>query len=125
MARPLHIEYKGALYHLTSRWDRREVIFDDDQDRRVFLRTLGCPLPISHVTEPLHMGQTKARSAANGCSIGKRKQRKYGPCARVPFGQTVRRPSAALHSLAMEQPFRRRARLAYGHRAIRCGATYG
>jgi len=41
MARPLRIEYSGALYHVTSRGDRQEAIFDDDQDRRVFLKVLG------------------------------------------------------------------------------------
>jgi len=41
MARPLRIEYEGALYHLTSRGDRRETIFEDDQDRRLFLNILG------------------------------------------------------------------------------------
>ena len=41
MARPLRIEYPGALYHLTSRGDRHEPIFDDDQDRRAFLDILG------------------------------------------------------------------------------------
>jgi len=41
MARPLRIEYEGALYHLTSRGDRRETIFEDDQDRAKFLGILG------------------------------------------------------------------------------------
>ncbi|MGH7794976.1 MAG: REP-associated tyrosine transposase, partial [Candidatus Binatia bacterium] len=41
MARPLRIEYSGALYHVTSRGDRQEPIFDDDQDRRAFLNVLG------------------------------------------------------------------------------------
>jgi REP element-mobilizing transposase RayT len=41
MARPLRIEYPGALYHVTSRGDRQEAIFDDDQDRRAFLNVLG------------------------------------------------------------------------------------
>jgi REP-associated tyrosine transposase len=41
MARPLRIEYRGALYHVTSRGDRQEVIFDDDQDRRAFLNVLA------------------------------------------------------------------------------------
>ena len=41
MARPLRIEYAGALYHVTSRGDRQEAIFDDDQDRRAFLNILG------------------------------------------------------------------------------------
>ena len=37
MARPLRIEYPGALYHVTSRGDRQEAIFEDDQDRTAFL----------------------------------------------------------------------------------------
>lgn len=41
MARPLRIEFSGALYHVTSRGDRREAIFEDDEDRRVFLATLS------------------------------------------------------------------------------------
>ena len=41
MARPLRIEFAGALYHVTSRGDRREAIFDDDEDRRGFLNVLA------------------------------------------------------------------------------------
>jgi REP element-mobilizing transposase RayT len=41
MARPLRIEYPGALYHVTSRGDRQEAIFEDDQDRTAFLNVLG------------------------------------------------------------------------------------
>jgi len=41
MARPLRIEFSGALYHVTSRGDRREAIFEDDEDRDTFLSTLG------------------------------------------------------------------------------------
>jgi len=37
MARPLRIELTGALYHVTSRGDRREDIFVDDNDRRQWL----------------------------------------------------------------------------------------
>lgn len=37
MARPLRIEFAGALYHLTSRGDRREDIYVDDADREAFL----------------------------------------------------------------------------------------
>lgn len=33
MARPLRIEYAGAVYHVTSRGDRREAIYLDDKDR--------------------------------------------------------------------------------------------
>ncbi|MGL1833103.1 REP-associated tyrosine transposase [Rhodocyclaceae bacterium SMB388] len=41
MARPLRIEFPGALYHVMSRGDRREDIFWDDGDRTIFLDTLG------------------------------------------------------------------------------------
>ena len=41
MSRPIRIEFPNALYHVTSRGDRREDIFDDDDDRRAFLKTLG------------------------------------------------------------------------------------
>lgn len=41
MARPLRIEFAGALYHLTSRGDRREDIFLDDVDRKMFLDVLA------------------------------------------------------------------------------------
>ena len=41
MARPLRIEFPGAIYHVTSRGDRREPIFEDDEDRRAFLDAVG------------------------------------------------------------------------------------
>jgi len=36
MARPLRLEFAGALYHVTSRGNRREMIFESDDDRRTF-----------------------------------------------------------------------------------------
>lgn len=41
MARPLRLEFSGALYHITSRGDRRESIYDSDDDRTVFLLVLA------------------------------------------------------------------------------------
>ncbi len=41
MARPLRIEYPGALHHVTSRGNARQDIFLDATDRRRFLDTLG------------------------------------------------------------------------------------
>ena len=41
MARPLRIEYEGAVYHITSRGNAQEKIFLDDEDRTKFLRALG------------------------------------------------------------------------------------
>ena len=40
MARPLRLEYAGALYHITSRGDRRELIYEDDVDRIMFMSLL-------------------------------------------------------------------------------------
>jgi REP element-mobilizing transposase RayT len=40
MARPLRISFSGALYHITSRGNARENIYQDDEDRRVFLDLL-------------------------------------------------------------------------------------
>jgi putative transposase len=41
MARPLRIEYDGALYHITSRGNARKPIYKDDDDRRAFLEILS------------------------------------------------------------------------------------
>jgi REP element-mobilizing transposase RayT len=41
MARPLRIEYDGALYHVTSRGNDRKAIFKDESDRELFLNTLA------------------------------------------------------------------------------------
>ena len=37
MARPLRLEFACALYHVTSRGNRREMIFESDDDRHTFL----------------------------------------------------------------------------------------
>ncbi len=34
IARPLRIDFPGAVYHVTSRVERREPLFEDDEDRR-------------------------------------------------------------------------------------------
>jgi putative transposase len=41
MARPLRIQYPGALYHLTNRGNERKRIFRDDEDRQQFLAILS------------------------------------------------------------------------------------
>ncbi|MDI6889652.1 MAG: transposase [Thermodesulfovibrionales bacterium] len=40
MARPLRIEYDGAIYHVTSRGNAREHIYKDGEDRKIFLNIL-------------------------------------------------------------------------------------
>jgi putative transposase len=44
MARPLRIEFPGAVYHVTSRGDRRESIFADDTDRAALLAVVALGL---------------------------------------------------------------------------------
>jgi REP element-mobilizing transposase RayT len=41
MARPLRIEYPGAVYHITSRGNDKMTVFKDDTDRETFLSTLA------------------------------------------------------------------------------------
>jgi putative transposase len=44
MARPLRLEFEGALYHLTGRGNRRERIFQDEKDCARFLEMLELSL---------------------------------------------------------------------------------
>jgi len=41
MARPLRLEFPGAVYHLTGRGNDRQKIFLSDADRELFLEILG------------------------------------------------------------------------------------
>ena len=41
MTRPLRLEFPGALYHVTSRGDRRGTIYRDDTDRLVWQEVLA------------------------------------------------------------------------------------
>lgn len=41
MSRPLRIEFPGAIYHVTSRGDRREPIYRDDADRVAHLGVIA------------------------------------------------------------------------------------
>ena len=41
MARPLRIEYPGALYHVTARGNARQRIYNDSKDCQAFLDLLG------------------------------------------------------------------------------------
>jgi putative transposase len=41
MARPLRVEYEGAVYHVAVRGHARQAIFRDDADREHFVRVLA------------------------------------------------------------------------------------
>lgn len=49
MARPLRIQYPGAVYHVTCRGNERRSIFQKDDDRQVFMRYLSKSLNIYSV----------------------------------------------------------------------------
>lgn len=48
MARPIRIEYPGAVYHVTSRGNRKGSIFEDDEDRESFLEVLASTVDRYH-----------------------------------------------------------------------------
>lgn len=41
MARPLRLQFPGALYHVTARGNARQKIYLDDEDRHLYLDRLG------------------------------------------------------------------------------------
>lgn len=41
MSRPVRIEFEFATYHITTRGDRKEDIYEDDEDRALFLKILS------------------------------------------------------------------------------------
>lgn len=49
MARPLRIEYPGALYHVTARGNERKNIFLCDADRRAFIDVLKKTLEVHQI----------------------------------------------------------------------------
>ena len=49
MARPLRIQYEGALYHVTCRGNERKAIFQGNHDKKVFLDLLSDGLKTYHI----------------------------------------------------------------------------
>jgi putative transposase len=49
MARPLRIQYPGAVYHVTCRGNERREIFRDDKDRKTFLEILSQSIEIYNI----------------------------------------------------------------------------
>jgi REP element-mobilizing transposase RayT len=41
MARPVRVEFEGAVYHVAARGNERRAVFRDDKDRKRFVETLG------------------------------------------------------------------------------------
>lgn len=49
MSKQLRVEYPGALYHITSRGNRKKPIFNDDNDRLLFLKNLAVTCKIHNL----------------------------------------------------------------------------
>ena len=60
MARPVRIQYPGAVYHVMARGNRGQAVFGDDPDRQLFLETLG---------EAWEDGLAHSRLCAHGQSL--------------------------------------------------------
>lgn len=52
MARPLRLEFPGALYHITARGNERRAIVREDEDRHRFLTLLGRTVDVFRWTLP-------------------------------------------------------------------------
>jgi len=50
MARPLRIQFHGAVYHVTCRGNERKQIYSDESDRQAFLKKLAVSLKIYTVS---------------------------------------------------------------------------
>lgn len=51
MARPLRIEFRGAVYHITGRTNAGQSIFLDNSDRETFLTLLSLEYRIGYIVE--------------------------------------------------------------------------
>jgi hypothetical protein len=57
MARPLRIEFAGALYHITARGNDRKAIYLDDVDRKfVSEGKEGLPSPWVSLKNQIYLG---------------------------------------------------------------------
>ena len=64
MSRPLRLEFNGALYHVTSRGDRREDIFLDDTDGRAWLAVLAQVCERLNWVAYVHQAVLRVKSAS-------------------------------------------------------------
>ena len=98
MPRQVRIEYAGATYHVMCRGNRREAIYGDDDDRRMYLATLAEAVgktgwralayvlrgnhyhPVLKPPEPkpVRTDKTCSEPAAAYCKAGRRGRKKGG-----------------------------------------------
>jgi hypothetical protein len=91
MARPLRVEFDGALYHVTSRGNSREDIFDEDGDRckgRIFTFGSGSHGTVSITQYPAVLISSPGRYSIT--SLGTRDPRALkSPQPKLHFGSAV------------------------------------
>jgi hypothetical protein len=69
MARPLRLEFPGAVHHVTSCGNARGPIYRDDEDRKAFLRVLAETTAAPRSAPPTLPAATRcARSPATSAS---------------------------------------------------------
>jgi hypothetical protein len=85
MARPLRIEYAGALYHVTSRGNERKNVFKSQRDRREvsLLCGIGCCAVWSGRAYLVSDGQSLP--AVSGSDWTFSYSRSYIPCHQKPL----------------------------------------
>jgi DNA-binding MarR family transcriptional regulator len=81
MARPLRIQYPGALYHVTTRGNAGGRIFRTDKDREYFLDLLGFIIERFHVLAELLNEEIRRNKAYRDGTIYR---------AHVTYGYTLK-----------------------------------
>jgi hypothetical protein len=64
MARPLRIQFEGALYHVMARGNAQGDIFLDDADRHAFVDNLGRKAKGSGLVSCVRLEYTTTRTPA-------------------------------------------------------------
>ena len=70
MARPLRIEFEGALYHVMSRGNDRRAVVRDDADRGRWLEWLGAEKGISPIKQEV-TSSTRCQWAFEALAAGR------------------------------------------------------
>jgi hypothetical protein len=74
MARPLRLEFPGAVYHLTSRGNARQKIFLTDADRELFLQEVVVVRPAARPTRTENLCRlrlwARAETVIQGALLG-------------------------------------------------------
>ena len=97
MARPLRLEFPGALYHVTARGNARQAIVLEDRDRALFLLCLGetiarfgwichayC-LMDNHYHLLIETSEGREKTTGSGVILGRRIRQVMGAGMRIDY----------------------------------------